>query len=222
MTKYGKNGYWAPDPDHLCEMKFNLISQNQSNHNFPTRPQSSLANVRYLRYNEICEFRLKLPNMVICPKFPTEGHIVFVRSSNKTQSQLEENDDNDTDDTTDDFIVAGMTCAIAAGSGHELLWFVHIDIVDNAPYVSGDHTIHTILPAQTYITGHYLEKKKEKKDGKYYHISKNQVFIAKESVVYPFVNFKHEHKGKSGELFFSNEDYTEILNFVEHTNMAMF
>ena len=114
-----------------------------------------------------------------------------------------------------------MTCAIAAGSGHELLWFVHIDKVDNATAVSSDHTIHTILPGQTYITGHYLEKKKEKKDGKYYHISKNQVFIAKESVVYPFVNFKHEHKGKSGELFLSNEDYTEILNFVEHTNMAM-
>ena len=159
--------------------------------------------------------------MVTCPKFPHfEGHIVFVRSSNKTQGQLEENDDNDTDDTTDDFIVAETTCDIAAGSGHELLWFVHIDIVDNATDISSDKVGHTILSGQTYITGRYLEKKKEKKDGTYYHISKNQVFIAKESVVYPFVNFKHEHKGKSGELFL-NEDYTEILNFVEHTNMAM-
>ena len=132
-------------------------------------------------------------------------HKVFVRSCNKTQGQLEENDDNDADDTTDDFIVAG--------SGHELLWFVHIDIVDTATDVSSDHTI---------LSGRYLEKKKEKKDGTYYHISKKQVFIAKESVVYPFVNFKHEHKGKSGELFLSNDDYTEILNFFEHTNnMAM-
>ena len=52
-------------------------------------------------------------------------------------------------------------------------------------------------------------------------ISKKQVFIAKESVVYPFINFNHEHKDKLDELFLSNEDYTEILNFVEHTNMAM-
>ena len=71
-----------------------------------------------------------------------------------------------------------------------MLWFVHIDIVDNATDVSSDRVGHTILPGQTYITGHYLEKK----DGTYYHISKNQVFIAKESVVYPFVNFKPEHK----------------------------
>ena len=102
-----------------------------------------------------------------------------------------------------------------------MLWFVHIDIVDNATDVSSDRVDHTILPGQTYITGRYLEKKKEKKDGTYYHISKNQVFIAKESVVYHFVYFKHEHKGKSGELFLSNEDYTEMLNFVEHTNMSM-
>ena len=32
---------------------------------------------------------------------------------------------------------------------------------------------------------------------------------------------EHEHKGKSDELYLSNEEYTEILNFVEHTNMAM-
>ena len=69
---------------------------------------------------------------------------------------------------THDFIVAGTTCAIAAGSGHEL-WFVHIDIVHTATDVSSDKVGHTILPGQTYITGRYLEKKKEKKDGTYYH-----------------------------------------------------
>ena len=88
-----------------------------------------------------------------------------------------------------------------------MLWFVHIDIVDTATDVSSDKVGHTILPGQTYITGRYLEKKKDKKDGTYYHICKKQVFIAKESVVY---KDEHEHKGKSDELFLSNEDYTEI------------
>ena len=110
---------------------------------------------RYVKYDTISgssKFRIAVfepgssiikaaPHLCICNKCSDElgscelfeeYHIVnhnlnkiFVRSCNKTQSQLEENDDNDTDDTTDDFIVAGTTCAIAAGSGHELLWSVH-------------------------------------------------------------------------------------------------
>ena len=142
---------------------------------------------RYVKYNTISgssKFRIAVfepgssiikaaPHQCICNKCSDElgscelfeeYHIVnhnlnkvFVRSCNKTQGQLEENDDNDTDDTTGDFI--------AAGSGHELLWFVHIDIVDTATDVSSDKVGHTILPGQTYITGRYLEKKKEKRMG---------------------------------------------------------
>ena len=122
-----------------------------------------------LKLHLICVFAIHaLMNLV--PVNCEEYHIVnhnlnkiFVRSCNKTQGQLGENDDNDTDNTTDDFIVAGTTCVIAAGSGHELLWFVHI--VDTATDVSSDKVGHAILPGQTYITGRYLEKKKEKKNG---------------------------------------------------------
>ena len=136
-------------------------------------------------------------------------------------SKLREDTDDEDDDIID-FIPPNTICAIAAGSSHEILWFVNIDSVNTAYDLVSDKQGHMILPGQVYITGRYLEKekKRELKKGIFFKI-RNQVFIAKESVVYPFANFQSAYKGKPCELFLRNEDYIEMLNFVEHSNMAM-
>ena len=144
---------------------------------------------------------------------------VFIRSNNRCQNASEDTDDED--DDIIDFIPPNTIFAIAAGSGHEILWFVNFDSVNTACDLVSDKQSHLILPGQVYITGRYLEKKRELKNEIFFKIINHQVFIAKESVMYPFANFQFAYKGKPGELFLRNLDYIEMLNFVEHSNMAM-
>ena len=84
---------------------------------------------------------------------------VFIRSNNRCQNAREDTDDED--DDIIDLIPPNTICAIAAGSGHEILWFVNIYLVNTACDLVSDKQGHMILPGQVYITGRYLEKKRE-------------------------------------------------------------
>ena len=54
----------------------------------------------------------------------------------------------------------------------------------------------------------------------YFVHDKKTVHFYPESIVYPFVPFNEEHKGKKNIFFITNEEYCEIIYFVEETKMA--
>ena len=49
-----------------------------------------------------------------------------------------------------------------------------------------------------------------------YKLSKKKTFSFRESVVYPFVQFKGHKKG----FFFSMEEYVKVLNYVDSNGLA--
>ena len=49
---------------------------------------------------------------------------------------------------------------------------------------------------------------------------KKEVFIYKESIVYPLVEMIPKHNTKDGLFYLSNNQYVEILNYVQYTLMS--
>ena len=84
---------------------------------------------------------------------------------------------------------------------------------------------NNIVAGQSYFSGHFLEEvtNKTQKGGYLYYVNeKKTAFIFKESIIYPFVQFEEAKiKNKKQEyLFLSNENYCDILYFLEETKMA--
>ena len=52
-----------------------------------------------------------------------------------------------------------------------------------------------------------------------YKRNNKDVYIYKETIVYPAVNVEHNNNGVNDLYLLNNEDYVEILNFVEYTSM---
>ena len=67
-----------------------------------------------------------------------------------------------------------------------------------------------------YIEGHFIELMNTPSKGRFYIPASKTAFFFKESVVYPFVKLSNV----KGKLFMNNNDYAEILYFVEQTGMA--
>ena len=77
-------------------------------------------------------------------------------------------------------------------SSIETVWFVYvinIDCVDHSSNNIDDYN-HNVPKFQPYILGNYLEKLSEKKKGVIFQRSLKNVFIYKESIVYPLVEFE--------------------------------
>ena len=90
-----------------------------------------------------------------------------------------------------------------------------------------DHTqIETVSDAwghkspvgTSYIKGYYLEKQYAVRNGTKYTLNKKKVVhFYKEMVVYPFVNVQ---KGQGHDFVISNNDYVDVLNYVETHRLA--
>ena len=114
-------------------------------------------------------------------------------------------------------------CAVAADHhGLGLLYFIYIVNSDVAEVDMTDSFKHDIKAGQEYISGYYLEKQSETLKGITYTINeKNSVFFFKESIVYPFVNVEEKPAKKKKTLYISNNDYCDIIRFVEEAKMAV-
>ena len=81
--------------------------------------------------------------------------------------------------------------------------------------------MHEIKKGQEYVTGHYLEKHGEAKRGKEYTINrKKEVFFFEDTIMHPFILFI-EVGGKRKRQLLSNEDYSDLLAFLEQSKMGM-
>ena len=101
-------------------------------------------------------------------------------------------------------------------------YFVKIEGEAIAKFDMMDDYNNLIKIDQHYILGHYLEKEScSPKGGLSYSVyTKKTVYFYKESIIYPFVPLHEKQKGKKSTLFISNNEYCDIIHFVEETNMA--
>ena len=73
-----------------------------------------------------------------------------------------------------------------------------------------------ISPGMDHFEGKFMEKVHIEPKGTLYKLSKKKTYFFKESVVYPFVQFKGSKKG----FLLSNEEFVTVLNFIESTELS--
>ena len=114
-------------------------------------------------------------------------------------------------------------CAVAADeNSFDPFYFIYINGSNVAEFDIMDDFHHLIRKDQNYVSGYYLEKRFDTAKGKTYSVNmKKNVFFYKESIVRPFVNFVENENGKRKTMFISNEEYCEVIYFVEETKMSM-
>ena len=79
-----------------------------------------------------------------------------------------------------------------------------------------DNYGHHVAAGFRMIKGRYIEGASEKSYSINYHILKKNVYVLKESVLYPFVNFDITKTF----YFIRNNDYCGILSHVEHFRVS--
>ena len=132
-------------------------------------------------------------------------------------------DDRDDEEVIAEYYAPDTVCAVAADHDSlDLLYFIYIVNSDVADVDMTDGCKHDIKAGQEYISGYYLEKRSETLKGITYTVNeKKSIFFYKESIVYPFVNAEEKPDKKKKTLYISNNDYCDILRFVEETKMAV-
>ena len=142
---------------------------------------------------------------------------------NEDNDEIPKNDDDDDEnEISTDYFSPNTVCAVAAGQeSNEMFYFIFNEDFQVADFDVMDDFNHLVVKGQTYLSGFYLEKKAETSKGVTYTINKNKtVYFYPESLVYPFVNFQEDYKGKKNTMFISNEDYCEVLCFIEKSKMS--
>ena len=75
---------------------------------------------------------------------------------------------------------------------------------------------HRISQGQQYVVGNFLERTRSTKKGLLLKKESKKTYFFKESIVYPFVQFSTLKM----ELYLTNNDFADILAFVEQTDMV--
>ena len=119
-----------------------------------------------------------------------------------------------------DFSQKGTYCAIPAPEkSSETVKFVKIveHHINNAEFESvTDDWGQQIGPGHTYIEGRYCLPKKAKRNGTIYKIDSRKVYLFKECIVYPFVQFEV----LGADLFLATTELCIVVNAVENSGMA--
>ena len=118
-------------------------------------------------------------------------------------------------DKVDDFILPNSFVAIAAGrEDSDTVWFVKVIDVNLTSTKEEEDDYKNVIPAgNVFISGNFLERDTVAKKSVTYKINENKImYLYKESIVYPFVNFKEK---KDSKLALENEDYSDIFIWVE-------
>ena len=111
-----------------------------------------------------------------------------------------------------DFVLPNTYCAVLADSESEDFWFIKItDEREACEKPNTDGWGVTIPPGQSYIEGTFVLRSHTCDGGRVYKPDKRKTFFYPDVVVYPFVQFKVTKRG----LLLSNEEYTEIVDFVK-------
>ena len=120
------------------------------------------------------------------------------------------------------FFAANTVCAVAADRNSiEMFYFIFIEDSHEAEFDHTDDYNNSVVVGQKYLSGFYLEKHSENSKGVTYSLNlKKNVYFYQKSIVFPFVNFQKNAKGKKNTMFLSSDDYFGVLKFVEHNKMC--
>ena len=131
-------------------------------------------------------------------------------------------DVEDEDNEISTLVANDQIVAIAAEKSYiDTVWFVYVienDTIDRDSERKDDYS-HIVPQSQPFLTCQYLEKEADKKNGVVYKTSTKNVFLYKESIVYPLVEFESNCNNKENLFYLSNSNYIEILNSVQYTAM---
>ena len=245
-TKFGNSEAPTYNITELFEEQLQHERRAASKYNFPTVPGSSSIRIMIVQPDSdeikaapyLCICEKCLVDYGSCNLFSVLQLDCTLKKYRKpcTRGDMVESaneDDDDQNDNTDDeesyvapsdYDVPDTICAVAPEEGSDdLFYFIYIvessiaemDMMDHPDYG------HVVQKDEEYVSGYYLEKHSETCKGKMYSINKKKdVFFFKESIIYPFMNFT-EVNGKKKRMFLSNEDYCDLLHFVDETKMAM-
>ena len=99
----------------------------------------------------------------------------------------------------EDFLLSQSYCAVAADQkSKDTIWFIKITNKSSAIDSMSDDYGNKIAPDQQYLEGHFMEETVSLLKGYTYKLNeKKKTFFFKETVVYPFVQFKETKKGTS-------------------------
>ena len=146
-----------------------------------------------------------------------DSHKELLKKILLRSQEVQPQSETDTESEIAEFLLPDSYCAIAADpSSSEAMWFVKVKASDIAVESIEDDYGNQIAPGVEYIIGQFLEKTEWGSKGSFYKLSKKKTYFYKESVVYPAVQFTGRKKG----YFLSNQEYAEILNFVDQTGFT--
>ena len=109
-------------------------------------------------------------------------------------------------------------------SSIDTVWFMYVievKCVDHSINNIDDYG-HNVPKSQPYLLCNYLEKLNDNKKGVVYQRSKKNIFLYKEIIVYPLVEFEPNCNNKEDLIFLSNNKFFEVLNCVQFTAMDYF
>ena len=120
-------------------------------------------------------------------------------------------------ETAKEFLLPGSICAIAADAkSTDTIWFVYIVDVEEALDDKLDSYGHAIPPGHMYVRARYLERMGDTNKGQKYKLMSKEVFLYKESIVYPFVNMEQ----KKDHYFISKSAFYDVLTYAEQSGMC--
>ena len=180
----------------------------------------------------ICENCME--NYGSCPLFQSLDLRSITKLQNKrclrrdlddSDNENEDNDeipDDEREEIITDYFSANTVCAVAADRNSiEMFYFIFIEGSCEAEFDHTDDYNHSVVAGQKYLSWFYLEKHSENSRGVTYTLNlRNNVYFYPESIVFPFVNFQMNAKGKKNTMFLSSYDYYDLLKFVEQNKMS--
>ena len=99
------------------------------------------------------------------------------------------------------------------------MYVIEVKCVDHSSSNIDDYG-HNVPKSQPYLFCNYLEKLNDNKKGVVCQKSKKNVFLYKESIVYPLVEFESNYNKKEDLFFLSKNKFIEVFNCVQFTAMG--
>ena len=160
--------------------------------------------------------------MKIFPSFSFGNAMYSVNVGYLNKAHLRSNEaefvpSNDDNDNVNSFLTPESIVAIAADKKSiDTIWFIKVIEAECVNDDEDEHDAygHSVPKGVAFMKGNFLEKIQDSTNGQIFKLSKKITFFYKESVLYPYVNFKETKKG----LVLSSSEYTDIIHYVENNN----
>ena len=153
-----------------------------------------------------------------CDRFKEYSvNVGYLNKAHLRSNEAEFVPSNDDNDNVNSFLTPESIVAIAADKKSiDTIWFIKVIEAECVNDDEDEHDAygHSVPKGVAFMKGNFLEKIQDSTNGQIFKLPKKITFFYKESVLYPYVNFKETKKG----LVLSSSEYTDIIHYVENNN----